>query len=150
MNATGLGKSLARCLLRGAVLASCLLLVTGNLFGAEFRFDTNRFGYITMTTAKDSAKVVFIQGNKQGEEVTWKGTLKAVDKETFVTMGGTTFRLAKLDKKVVNDGNRGINSGIWKLAISGKGKDFEDIKAKLPSIEFGDAKMTECDGDAVK
>jgi hypothetical protein len=90
---------------------------------------------------------VFTQGDKQGEEVTWQGTLKAVDKETFVTKGGTTFKLTKLDKKVVNDGNRGINSGSWKLVISGKGAAYEAIKKKMPFIAFGDEKKTECYGE---
>lgn len=80
-------------------VALAFLLFAGNLHAEQYRFDTNRFGYITMTTGKDSAKVVFTQGDKQGEEITWQGTLKVVDKETFITKGGTTFKLIKLDKK---------------------------------------------------
>ncbi len=133
--------------LRISVTAMFFAIFVGNLHAEQFRFDTNRFGYITMKTSKDSAKVVFTQGDKQSEEITWQGTLKAVDKETFITNGGTTFKLTKLDKKVVNDGNREINSGSWKLVISGKGADYEMIKKKRPFIAFGDETKTECYGE---
>lgn len=127
-----------------------LLVLAGNLHAEQFEFWINRFGSIKVSTSKQSATAVLTQGNKQGEAVMWQGVLKAVDQETFVSKGGTTFKITKQAKKVVNDPNRGINSGSYKLVISGKGKDYEAIKKEMVPVTFGAGNKTECYGDKLK
>jgi hypothetical protein len=117
----------------------CLWLVFAFPAQAErYEFWLNRFGCIRLETGEKSAKVEFGRGNKEGEEIVWKSDLASVDKATFKTKAGTLFKLVKLEKPVVNDGNRQINSGIWQIEISGKGKEFQQIRDKLPFVAFGD------------
>ena len=117
----------------------CLWLVLVFPTRAErYEFWLNRFGCIRLETGEKSAKVEFGRGNKEGEEIVWKSDLAPVDKATFKTKAGTLFKLVKLEKPVVNDGNRQINSGIWQIEISGKGKEFQQIRDKLPFVAFGD------------
>ena len=117
----------------------CLWLVLVFPARAErYEFWLNRFGCIRLETGEKSAKVEFGRGNKEGEEIVWKSDLAPVDEATFKTKAGTLFKLVKLEKPVVNDGNRHINSGIWQIEISGKGKEFQQIRDKLPFVAFGD------------
>lgn len=123
--------------------AVAIVFLPAILLADEYRFDTNRFGSIQLSTGKDGAKVVFIQGDKQGEETTWQSKLVPKGKDTWATKAGTVFTLVKLPRKIVNDGNRGINSGDWKLTISGAGKEYAEVKKKAPFLAFGDETKTE-------
>lgn len=116
----------------------------------RYEFWLNRFGCIRLETAEKTAKVEFEQGTKQGEEIVWKSDLTAVDKTTFKTKAGTTFKLVKLEKPVVNDDNRKINSGTWQIEITGKGKEFQQVRDKLPFVAFGDTGKPIYYGDPVK
>ena len=115
-----------------------------------YEFWLNRFGCIRLETGEKTAKVEFERGTKQGEEIVWKSDLTAVDKTTFRTKSGTTFKLLKLEKPVVNDGNRKINSGTWQIEITGKGKEFQQVRDKLPFVAFGDTGKPVYYGDPVE
>ena len=129
---------------------SSLVLIT--VAQAEhYEFWLNRFGCIRLETGEKTAKVEFEQGDKdEKEEIVWKSELTAVDKSTFKTKAGTTFKVVKLEKPVVNDGNRHINSGSWQLEITGKGKEFQQVREKLPFVAFGDTGKPIFYGDPVK
>ena len=109
----------------------------------RYRFDLNRFGGIDFTVTGDSARVEFIQGDKQGEESTWQSKLAPKGQGTWATKAGTVFTLVKLPEKIVNDGNRGLNSGDWKLTIFGEGDEYAKVKKNAPFLAFGDKSKTE-------
>ena len=127
-----------------------VLLFASPAQAERYEFWLNRFGCIRLEIAEKTAKVEFEQGTKQGEEIVWKSDLTAVDKTTFKTKSGTTFKLVKLEKPVVNDGNRKINSGTWQIEITGKGKEFQQVRDKLPFVAFGDTGKPVYYGDPVK
>lgn len=127
----------SRALLKA--LWTLALLLAFNAFGrAEtYSFDVHRFGFMTFVTTAGKEGVEYETGDKQGSEVVFKSTLKPAGKNAFVTPGGTTFMLVKLAKPVINDGNREINSGAWRLTITGPGKDYAKIKELIPPPSFG-------------
>ena len=50
----------------------------------------------------------------------------------------TRFHLQKLDHPVINDANRKINSGDWKVIVSGQGDEYNSIMRDLGEPSFGD------------
>ena len=66
---------------------------------------------------------------------------------TWQTRKGTRFQLQKLDHAVINDANRKINSGDWKITVSGAGEEYNSIKRDLGEPSFGDTCKTEYYGD---
>lgn len=135
--------------MRGRWLLLWFVLVLP-VHAGRYEFWLNRFGCIRLETAEKAAKVEFQQGNKEGEEIVWKSDLTVVDPTTFKTKAGTTFKLVKLEKPVVNDGNRHLNSGSWQIEITGKGKEFQQVRDKLPFVAFGDTGKPVYYGDPVK
>lgn len=109
----------------------------------RYQFDLNRFGGIHFTVTADTAQVEFFEGDKQGDEITWQAKLAPKGEGTWTTKAGTVFKLVKLPKKVVNDANRGLNSGDWKVTISGDGDEYAEVKKKAPFLAFGDKSKTE-------
>jgi hypothetical protein len=61
----------------------------------------------------------------------------------YVSPRGTRFQLEKLDRPVINDANRKINSGDWKLTVSGSGDEYLSLKEKIGAPSFGDSGKTE-------
>lgn len=116
----------------------------------RYEFWLNRFGCIRLDTTAAAPKIEFEQGNKEGEEIVWKADLTVVDKATFKTKAGTTFKLVNLEKPVVNDENRHINSGDWQIEITGKGKEYQLVRDKLPFVAFGDSNKPIFFGEEVK
>jgi hypothetical protein len=116
----------------------------------RYEFWLNRFGCIRLETGEKMSKVEFEQGNKEKEEIVWKSDLTTVDNPTFKTKAGTTFKLVKLQKPVVHDENRHINSGNWQIEITGEGKEFQQIRDKLPFVAFGDTGKPVFYGDPAK
>ena len=92
----------------------------------------NRFGGVEINTRGERGEVRFFQGDKQGEETTFQSKLKAASPGTYLTPEGVKFQIGKLSPPVINDGNRRINSGDYKLHITGTGPAYKATKAKLP------------------
>jgi hypothetical protein len=93
----------------------------------------NRFGGIELQT-DDPANVRFFQGNKQGTETTYQSRLRAVGSWTFYTVDNVEFKIEELEKPVVHDPNRRINSGRYRLQIVGTGMAYLELAAKVPVV----------------
>ncbi|MEM1085212.1 MAG: hypothetical protein AAGI48_13960 [Verrucomicrobiota bacterium] len=97
-----------------------------------YHFWFNRYGAIFLTVKADGAEVEAFQEDKTAErEMLYKARLSEKD-GMFRSKDGATFILTKLDKRVVNDGNRGINSGDWKLVVEGM------KEGQIPIAAFGE------------
>jgi hypothetical protein len=102
-------------------------------FAVVYLFLLNRFGGIELQT-DEPANVRFFQGNKRGTETVYQSKLRVVGECSFYTVRGVEFRIVKLDKPVINDRARLINSGEYKLQIIGTGMDYVDLAAKVPVV----------------
>lgn len=102
-----------------------------------YLFYNNRFGGMDVKVESGKGYVRFYQGSKQGEEDTFKSTLVRVKENVYKTPKGVIFTLKKLAKPVVNDANRGQNSGDWQLQISGDKEALKALKPKIPFVAFG-------------
>jgi hypothetical protein len=91
------------------------------------------FGGIEIDT-KDPANVRFFQGNKQGTETVYQSKLRVVGPGQFYTVENVEFRIEKLEKPMVHDPSRRINSGSYKLQILGTGMAYVDLAAKIPYV----------------
>lgn len=94
-----------------------------------FLFMLNRFGGIELNT--DPAGVRFFQGNKSGEVTTYEAKLATTTRNIFLSDTGVEFWLEELPVRVVNDKNRGINSGNYKLRIVNAD---DEVVGKLPYV----------------
>jgi hypothetical protein len=105
-----------------------------NLFIAlVYLFTLNRFGGIEIKA--DKGEVRFFQGNKvKVEEITFESKLRTVSPGVYLTPEGVSFHIVKLPKPVIHDRNRRINSGDYKLRITGTGRAFDAIVARLPVL----------------
>jgi hypothetical protein len=113
-------------------------------YAVVYLFLLNRFGGIEIQTDA-RANVRFFQGNKEGTETVYQSKLRAVGPWTFYTVDNVEFRIEKLEKPVVHDNNRRINSGSYKLQIIGTGMAYLELAAKIPVVaEFAasEASMT--------
>ena len=124
------------------IVVAVLIPLLGQADSYDFWF--HRFGRIGIVTDLGKEKVFIEEGNKQGEEVTYSADLKSVGKNKYKTVGGTVFELIMLAKPIINDGNRRINSGDYKLVISGSGAEYEKFKIR-PA--FGGVGKTEFYGE---
>ncbi len=112
----------------------------GNKDKDSYVFFFNRFGWIKMEVSGAKGHVEIVQGSKVDEEILLKSALTRVDGMQYKSTNGILFTLKKLKKSVINDGNRGINSGDWQLTISGDVKQFKKIKGRIPVTTIGDKK----------
>lgn len=94
-------------------------------------FQLNRFGGIEINTHGEDGEVRFFQGNKQRTETTFESRIKV---KNFATPEGLHFRIDKLDKPVIHDPARNINSGNYRLHITGDGPAFNSMQARLPRL----------------
>ena len=125
--------------IKAFAIAIVLFLIGGSqLHAEEIQFWLNRFGGIFIETAKGKERVRVFQGNKETEKTIFESRLVQASHGTYATPKGTVFTLKHLEKPIINDGNRHINSGDWQLAVSGKGKELERLKPKMPFVAFGD------------
>ena len=122
------------------VIAAILLVTTSSPRADEIQFWLNRFGGIFIETAKGKEHVRVFQGNKETEETLFESSL-SFNAGAYVTPKGTVFTLKHLPKPIINDGNRHLNSGDWQLTVSGKGKEFDRLKAKMPQVAFGEDRL---------
>lgn len=102
-------------------------------YAVVYLFLLNRFGGIEVNT-DDPANVRFFQGNKQGTETVYQSRLRTVSPNVFFTVQNVEFRIERLEKPVVHDSNRRINSGNYKLQIIGTGMAYLDLAAKVPVV----------------
>ena len=126
------GDSVQRARSAGLTLFLSLVLLATTLKAESYFFLLNRFGGIEIKMDGESGNVRFFQGDKQGEETTFQSKLKAASSGTFLTPRGVRFQIEKLSKRVIHDGNRRINSGDYRLRITGTGAAYDATKAKLP------------------
>ena len=138
--------------LRSPILLVVLLFCFAPSAHAEkFWFSITRYNDLQLdsTPGKENVTVEVMEGSSKGdmrEKTVLNSKLKAAGNGTYITPGGTTFKLEKLSKKVLNDANRKINSGTWKVTVSGTGPEYTHLKQYL-SPTFGDTGRTELYGD---
>jgi len=124
--------------MKAFILAVIILAGASELHADEIQFWLNRFGGIFIETAKGKERVRVFQGNKESEETIFESRLIPSGAGSYATPKGTVFTLKHLATPIINDANRRINSGDWQLTLSGKGKEFERLKPKVPFVAFGD------------
>lgn len=100
-------------------------------YAVVYLFLLNRFGGIEIDTS-EPANVRFFQGNKHGTETVYQSKLRAASPLVFYTVENVEFRIEKLEKPVIHDTNRRINSGNFRLQILGSGMAYVDLAAKIP------------------
>jgi hypothetical protein len=110
-------------------------------FSAIYDVSIARFTTLTLTTDTGKEEVIIEDGNKEGSQVVFRAKLTAAPGLKYVTAKGTTFQLVKLADPVVHDSNRKINSGDWKIIVTGSGPEFERVRKWRPS--FGDSGKNE-------
>ena len=108
-----------------------------------FVFRLGRFSDLTLETESGSEKVTVDAGDKIRSDTVFESPLNPAGGTTYVSPRGTQFLLEKLNRPVVNDANRKINSGDWKLTISGSGSEYLSLKEKIGTPSFGDTGKTE-------
>lgn len=109
----------------------------------KFVFQLGRFSDLTLETEPGSEKVTFETGDKRGSATVFASPVKLAGGMSYVSPGGTRFQLEKLDPPVINDANRKINSGDWKVIVSGSGDEYLSLKEKIGEPSFGDTGKTE-------
>jgi hypothetical protein len=97
----------------------------------KFIFRVGRFADITLETKQGAERVTYESGDKQGSETLLDSPVTLTAPLTWETRKGTRFQLKKLDHPVINDANRKINSGDWKLIVSGNGDEYNSLKQNL-------------------
>ena len=114
---------------------------------AKYSFWLERFSSIALdtTTGKAAIKVKTSTKQENSERIIFESPLAPASTPpgaiaAFATPAGTLLTLTQLPKPIVNDPNRGINSGDWKLTITGKGPEFVRLKADIPRVAFGEKK----------
>lgn len=113
----------------------------------KYSFTPQRFSSIALVTTTGQERIEVETSTKQenSERTIFESRLTPASPptgavEAYATSNGTLFALSQLPKPIVNDANRGINSGDWKLTISGRGPEFVRLKAEMPKVAFGDKK----------
>jgi hypothetical protein len=109
----------------------------------KFVFQLGRFSDLTLETEPGNEKVTFETGDKRGSETVFDSPVKLTGAMSYVSSRGTTFLLEKQERPVINDANRKINSGDWKLIVSGSGDEYLSLKEKMGVPAFGDTGKTE-------
>ena len=128
------------------IVATFVALIgcSATMRAADYSFMPERFTTIDFTTTqgKSAIKVEEYDKTTDTQKTIFESKLAAASEEPnetykYVTPGGTTFTLHHLPKAIVNDKNRGIQSGDWKLTFSGKGAEFERLKETMPVSAMG-------------
>lgn len=105
----------------------------------QITFQYHRFGDIVVDTEKGKENVVIEYSDKdpKNDRTIFKSRLIRVRGNVYRTPKGTLFTLEHLPRPIVNDPNRRINSGDWKLTVSGAGDEFVRLKPQMPKVAFG-------------
>jgi hypothetical protein len=109
----------------------------------KFVFLLGRFSGLTLETEPGNEKVSFETGDKRGSETVFESPVELAGAMSYLSPRGTRFQLEKLERPVINDDNRKIDSGDWKVIISGSGDEYLSLKEKLGEPSFGDTGKTE-------
>jgi hypothetical protein len=109
----------------------------------KFVFQLGRFSDLTLKTEPGNEKVTFETGDKRGSETVFDSPVKLAGAMSYVSPRGTRFLLEKLERPVINDANRKINSGDWKVIVSGSGDEYLSLKEKMGAPSFGVTGKTE-------
>ncbi len=122
------------------ILALALSLITSLLHAEGYDFRYDRYGDILLYADKGKERVVIVQATKAlgSEKIIFESSLSVSGAGTYVTPKGTVFTLKHLPEPIINDENRGINSGDWQLTVSGNGAEFKDLKPKMPVVELAE------------
>jgi hypothetical protein len=127
-------------------LALTLIAAAAFLLGApliayadQITFQYHRFADIIVDTEKGKESVVIEYSDKdpKNDRTIFKSRLIRVKENVYRTPKGTLFTLERLSRPIVNDPNRRINSGDWKLTVSGTGQEFVRLKPRMPQVAFG-------------
>ena len=120
--------------------ALVLFLATPLIHAEEFIFQYQRFGHISLETAKGKERVIILAYGKadSDERTIFESGLTPAGAGTYKTPKGTVFALKKLPEPIIHDENRHINSGDWQLTVSGQGREFERLKPEMPEVAFGE------------
>jgi hypothetical protein len=106
----------------------------------HYLFELGRWDGIKLNTSLGNENVTIYSGDKQTTETWFASKLTRSGNGNYSTPQGTLFVLKKLSTFVINDGNRGINSGNWKLIVSGTGSEFDKLRTE--ALYFRTAKPT--------
>jgi hypothetical protein len=108
-------------------------------YADQITFQYHRFGDIIVDTEKGKESVVIEYSDKdpKNDRTIFKSRLIPVKENVYRTPKGTLFTLERLSRPIVNDPNRRINSGDWKLTVSGTGQEFVRLKPRMPQVAFG-------------
>jgi hypothetical protein len=124
-----------------AVLAAAAFLLGTPLaaYADQITFQYHRFGDIIVETDKGKENVVIEYSDKdpKNDQTIFKSRLIRLKESVYRTPKGTLFTLEHLPRPIINDPNRRINSGDWKLTVSGTGPEFTRLKPRMPKVAFG-------------
>lgn len=123
--------------LKGISLLVLMVLFGSNCVRAEeIFFLPERFFYITLSTTKGKERVVFESFDKMTDvtQTTLRSRLIRVRENVYRTPRGTVFTLEHLPAPIINDANRHINSGDWRLTVTGSGKEYRHLDSEIPNI----------------
>ena len=106
-----------------------LMLFATSARGDTYLFVLNRFGGIEVKEQGEAGEARLFQENKEGNVFTYRVRLVG-----GCTASGVRFQIEKLAKPVVHDQNRRINSGEYRLRITGQGPAFNAMRARMPVL----------------
>jgi hypothetical protein len=115
----------------------------------KFVFPLDRFSALTLETEPGNEKVTYETGDKRESQTVFDSPVKLAGGMSYVSPRGTRFQLEKLERPVINDSNRRINSGDWRVIVSGSGDEYLSLKEKIGEPSFGDTGKTEYYGSIV-
>jgi hypothetical protein len=115
----------------------------------KFVFPLDRFSTLTLETEPGNEKVTYETGDKRESQTVFDSPVKLAGGMSYVSPRGTRFQLEKLERPVINDSNRRINSGDWRVIVSGSGDEYLSLKEKIGEPSFGDTGKTEYYGSIV-
>ena len=120
-------------------VAAFVLSASRAAYADQITFQYHRFGDIIVDTDKGKENVVIEYSDKdpKNDRTIFKSRLIRVRPNVYRTPKDTLFTLEHLPRPIVNDPNRRINSGDWKLTVSGTGPEFVRLKPQMPKVAFG-------------
>jgi len=102
----------------------------------QFQFLVQRFCTIELNT-DEGAELVRIRVYPKAvpETVTILESELNHKDGVYTTPEGISFEIHKLNKPIINDKNRLVNSGGWVLLVSGEGQAYKEFLKRMPNAE---------------